>query len=91
MLRDYLAQVIEILGQFTRAGLVHGDLSAYNLLVHEGRVIVIDLPQIVDVISNPNGLDFLHRDCVNIADWFTRRRIDCDGEALFAELVGELY
>ena len=91
VLRDYLAQVVEIVGQFTRAGLVHGDLSAYNLLVHEGRIVVIDLPQIVDVVSNPNGLDFLHRDCVNIADWFTRRKVDCDGEALFADLVSELY
>lgn len=90
-LRDYLEQVVAILSQFTRAGLVHGDLSPYNLLVHEGRVVVIDLPQIVDVVSNPNGLDFLHRDCVNIADWFTRRRVECDGEALFAGLVGELY
>ncbi len=90
-MRDYLAQVVEILGQFTRAGLVHGDLSAYNLLVHEGRIIVIDLPQIVDVVSNPNGLDFLHRDCVNIADWFTRRRVDVDAEALFADLVAEMF
>lgn len=90
-LRDYLEQAVAILSQFTRAGLVHGDLSPYNLLVHEGRVIVIDLPQIVDVVSNPNGLDFLHRDCINIADWFTRHRVECDGEALFAGLVGELY
>ena len=47
---------------FARGGLAHGDLSPYNLLVHHGRVVVIDLPQIVDVAANPNGLDFLHRD-----------------------------
>ena len=91
VLREYLAQVVEILGQFARAGLVHGDLSPYNLLVHEGRIVVIDLPQIVDVVSNPNGLDFLHRDCVNIAAWFTRRKVECDPEELFADLVAELY
>ncbi len=53
--------------------------------------MVIDLPQIVDAVANPSGLDFLHRDCVNIATWFTRRRVEVDAEALFADLVGELY
>lgn len=90
-LRDYLDQVIAIMGMLARAGFAHGDLSAYNLLVHDGRVIVIDLPQIVDAVTNPTGLDFLHRDCVNIADWFTRRRAEVDAEQLFADLVGELY
>jgi RIO kinase 1 len=91
VLRDYLDQVVAIMGILARAGWAHGDLSPYNLLVHEGRVIVIDLPQIVDAVTNPGGLDFLHRDCVNIADWFTRHRVEVDAEALFADLVGELY
>ena len=37
------------------AGLAHGDLSPYNLLVHRGRVVAIDLPQVVDVVANPKG------------------------------------
>lgn len=90
-LRDYLDQVVAIMGTLARAGFAHGDLSPYNLLVHEGRVVVIDLPQIVDAVTNPVGLDFLHRDCVNIADWFTRRRVEVDAEGLFADLIGELY
>lgn len=90
-LPELLEQVIEAMRLFARAGFAHGDLSAYNLLVHEGRIVVIDLPQIVDAIINPNGLDLLHRDCVNIADWFTRQRVACDAEQLFAELLGELY
>ena len=36
-----------------RDGLAHGDLSAYNLLVWDGRVVMIDLPQVVDVVANP--------------------------------------
>lgn len=91
VLRGYLEQVIAIMGQLARAGLAHGDLSPYNLLVHEGRVVVIDLPQIVDAVANPSGAGFLHRDCVNIADWFSRRRVEVDPEELFADLVGELY
>ena len=54
-----------------RDGLAHGDLSAYNLLVHDGRLIMIDLPQIVDVIANPRGAWFLERDAANVGRWFT--------------------
>jgi RIO kinase 1 len=90
-LRGMLDQVVEAMILFARAGLVHGDLSAYNLLVHEGRVIVIDLPQIVDAISNPNGVGMLHRDCVNIAEWFTRKQVEVDAEELFADLLAELF
>jgi RIO kinase 1 len=90
-LRPLLEQIVEAMHLFTRAGFVHGDLSPYNLLVHEGRVVVIDLPQIVDAVANPNGVGLLHRDCVNIAEWFTRKRVEVDAEELFVELLAELY
>jgi RIO kinase 1 len=54
-------------------GLAHGDLSAYNLLVHRGRLILIDLPQVIDVIANPRGGEFLDRDAANVAKWFSAR------------------
>ncbi len=53
-------------------GFAHGDLSPYNLLVHHGRLVMIDLPQVVDVIANPNGRGFLDRDARNVATWFAR-------------------
>ena len=90
-LAPLLEQVVDAMRLFARAGYAHGDLSPYNLLVHEGRVVVIDLPQIVDAVSNPNGIALLHRDCVNIAEWFTRKRVEVDAEKLFAELLGELF
>jgi RIO kinase 1 len=90
-LRELLEQVIEAMRLFARAGFVHGDLSPYNMLVHEGRVVVIDLPQIVDAISNPNGVALLHRDCVNIAEWFTRKQVEVDAEELFGEMLAEVY
>ncbi|MFM9919277.1 serine protein kinase RIO [Lacisediminihabitans sp. H27-G8] len=88
---DYFAQVRQILLGFARAGSAHGDLSPYNLLVHHGRVIAIDLPQLVEVVSNPNGMVLLLRDCVNVCDWFARHGLDCDAEVLYAEAVAELY
>ncbi|MDQ0614832.1 RIO kinase 1 [Microbacterium sp. W4I4] len=90
-LPDLFAQIVEIMHLFAAAGFAHGDLSAYNLLVHEGRVRVIDLPQIVDTVANPQGLDLLHRDCVNICDWFTRRRVERDPEELFGELLAASF
>jgi RIO kinase 1 len=69
-LHDLWHQLTEVLGLLAGEGLTHGDLSAYNLLVHEGRLMLIDLPQIVDLIANPRGLEFLARDVANVAAWF---------------------
>lgn len=90
-LQSYLEQTIEILREIADAGFAHGDLSPYNLLVQDGRVIVIDLPQLVEVVSNPTGLDFLHRDCVNVCTWFTRHGLEADAEAIFADLVARMF
>ena len=38
-------------------GYTHGDLSPYNILVDDGRVVLIDLPQVVDLVVNPQGLE----------------------------------
>jgi RIO kinase 1 len=56
-------------------GFTHGDLSPYNILVDDGRVVLIDLPQVVDLVVNPQGLDYLARDCTNLCTWFGRRRV----------------
>jgi RIO kinase 1 len=88
-LAGYLEQVLNVLHQFAAAGLAHGDLSPYNLLVHGDRVVVIDLPQLVEVVSNPNGMSLLHRDCVNVCEWFTRRGVECDAEEVFAALLAD--
>ena len=63
-------QLVQALIALARDGLAHGDLSAYNLLVHDGRLVMIDLPQVVDVIANPRGAFFLTRDAENIGRWF---------------------
>lgn len=68
-------------------GLTHGDLSPYNVLVHNGSCVVIDLPQAVDVVANPQGESFLARDCRVIADFFDRRGVlAADGELLTLHL-----
>jgi RIO kinase 1 len=65
-------QLVRALVDLARDGLAHGDLSAYNLLVDEGRLVMIDLPQVVDVIANPRGAWFLTRDGENVGRWFAQ-------------------
>ena len=83
-LYDQLVTALELI---TEVGLVHGDLSPYNVLVSNGRLMIIDLPQMIDLRANPNGTDFLHRDCVNMCTWFARRGLDVDPDELTARLV----
>jgi RIO kinase 1 len=71
-------QLVRALTTLAGLGLAHGDLSAYNLLVHRGRLIMIDLPQVVDVIAHPRGAEFLERDAANVARWFTARGLTAD-------------
>jgi RIO kinase 1 len=66
-------QLVQALLELSRLGYAHGDLSAYNVLVHRGRLVMIDMPQIVDVIANPRGASFLDRDAANVGRWFAAR------------------
>jgi RIO kinase 1 len=50
------------------SGLIHGDLSAYNVLVSPEGPVIIDLPQAVDAAGNNNALAMLRRDMANITD-----------------------
>jgi RIO kinase 1 len=88
-LREWWDQLGEALTGLARLGWTHGDLSAYNVLVHEGRLVLIDLPQVVDLVGNPHGAEVLVRDVRRITEWFTARGLDADAETLFHRLVSE--
>ena len=80
-------QVVDNVRAMTAAGLVHADLSAYNLLWWKGRLVVIDLPQAVEFTTNTDAFELLHRDVTNVGGWFGRRGLPIDVEAVYAELV----
>lgn len=91
-----LAQLVDALRTMAALGVVHGDLSPYNTLVAgasdpEPRLVIIDVPQLVDLVANPNAYEFLHRDCVNMAAWFSARGLDVDAEELFADVLGHAW
>jgi RIO kinase 1 len=52
------------------AGLVHGDLSEFNILLGPEGPVIIDLPQAVDAAANPHAARMLERDVANLADYF---------------------
>ncbi|WP_395658330.1 serine protein kinase RIO [Nocardioides sp.] len=87
LLASYFEQVREFLAELARNGMVHGDLSAYNILAAGDRLVVIDLPQTLDLVGNPSGPDFLLRDCTNVCTWFRARGLEVDEQELFGDLM----
>jgi RIO kinase 1 len=89
-LADLFDQCVAIMRLFARAGYAHGDLSAYNLLVHRGKLVVIDVPQVVDLFANPQGPAYLERDCANVCRWFRGRGLTTfEFDHLFGDLMAE--
>lgn len=66
--RFLIGQVVRMLS----AGLIHGDLSQFNVLVDARGPVIIDLPQAVDAASNNNAFAMLERDVSNITETLGR-------------------
>ncbi|KAG9842765.1 serine/threonine-protein kinase RIO1, partial [Aureobasidium melanogenum] len=84
---------IQLLGymriMYQTCRLVHGDLSEYNLMYHQGRIFVIDVSQSVEH-DHPRSLEFLRMDIKNISDFFARKGVDCLPErAIFGFITSE--
>jgi RIO kinase 1 len=84
---EVFLQVKALLG----TGRIHGDLSAYNVLMAAGGPTIIDMPQVVEVAGNNNARQILRRDLRNLTEHMARfdarllRVADC-GDALFHHL-----
>jgi RIO kinase 1 len=70
--RDYHRIMIAQIVLMLCAGLVHGDLSEYNVLVGCNGPVIIDLPQAIDAAGNNNAAAMLERDVANMAAYFGR-------------------
>jgi RIO kinase 1 len=62
--------------------IVHADLSAYNVLIHDGTPVVIDFPQACDPRFNSNAFRLLLRDIENLARFFARLGVYRDASML---------
>ena len=70
--QDLFAQVMRAIELMLFRNVIHGDLSAYNVLVWEGRATVIDLPQAVDPRKNRHAEAMLRRDVERVCQHFER-------------------
>lgn len=61
-------------------GRVHGDLSPYNMMLWDGQLTLIDLPQICEVLVNPHGRMLFQRDVKRVCDGFARYGARADAE-----------
>ncbi|QKX18180.1 PA4780 family RIO1-like protein kinase [Microbulbifer sp. YPW1] len=70
--REYHGQVMADVVRMLCAGLVHGDLSEFNVLLDRHGPVIIDLPQAVDAAGNNNAAMMLQRDVDNMCNYFGR-------------------
>ena len=66
-------KVLDNIELFLRADIVHGDLSAYNMLWWQEKLYIIDFPQAADIIKNPNSWSILERDLANVCSFFAKK------------------
>jgi RIO kinase 1 len=82
---DTIIKYMELL--YTKANLVHGDLSEYNILIDPDTLepIFIDMGQSV-TLEHPRAQEFLRRDIENIVRYFKKYGIDADSEKLYSTI-----
>jgi RIO kinase 1 len=70
--RQHHATLVVEVVRMLCAGIVHGDLSEFNILLAEDGPVIIDLPQAVDAAGNNHARRMLLRDVVNLRNFFGR-------------------
>ena len=84
--QDLLDQLVHAVELMLFNDVVHADLSPYNVLVWEGRLIVIDFPQAVDPRKNRHAEAFLRRDLDRMAPYFERHGVHAPMDRIAADL-----
>ncbi len=72
---------------FLSENLVHGDLSAFNILYWDDEIQIIDFPQSVDARTNPNAYSLLERDIGNVGLYFSKYDLHTDS----SQIAGRLW
>jgi RIO kinase 1 len=83
---DLFRQLMRAIELMLYRNVIHGDLSAYNVLVWDGRATVIDLPQAVDPRKNRHAERLLERDVERICEYFARHGVRSSPQRLASDL-----
>ncbi len=84
----YADLVVQLRRMVASAGLVHADLSPYNVLVLRGSPVLIDVAQAIPV-DHPQARELLERDAATFARYFRKLGVDTSPEAFFAASGGD--
>ncbi|XP_055529856.1 serine/threonine-protein kinase RIO1 [Wyeomyia smithii] len=73
--RELYRDAVEIMwNMYNKCKLVHADLSEFNILYHEGKIVIIDVSQSVEH-EHPHALEFLRKDCTNLTEFFRKKDV----------------
>jgi len=75
--RRLFDRIVANLEVFLKAGIVHADLSPYNILYWRGDIRIIDFPQAVDLWVTADAADLFARDVQNVCDFFADFGVRC--------------
>ncbi len=84
--RTLFEEVLRNIELMLQHNMIHGDLSAYNILYWEGAITLIDFPQVTDVSTNRNAYFILSRDVQRVCDYFARQGVQSDARGILARL-----
>jgi RIO kinase 1 len=76
--RTLYAEVMRNVELMLAQGIIHGDLSAYNILYWQGKVTLIDFPQVTTAIANSNAWTILQRDVQRVNEYFALQGVPVD-------------
>jgi len=68
---EFHATLVNQVVRMLCAGIIHGDLSEYNILVGAGGPVIIDVPQAIDAAGNSNAAEMFARDVLNLRTYFS--------------------
>jgi len=84
---EVFEKIIEFISKmYKKAELVHGDVSAFNVLMHENKPYLIDLGQGV-LLDHPNSDEFLRRDIHNVVNYFKKFGIRAEENKIYDSII----
>ena len=83
------AEVLRNIELMLKLELIHGDLSAFNILYWQGKVTIIDFPQITAALGNRSAYQIFARDVTRVCEYFQGQGVECNGSELAERLWWE--
>ena len=82
-------QSVQNLKLIVKSGRVHGDYSAFNILWHNAKAVVIDFPQVMEFKNNRNAYTFLERDVHSLCKSFSKQGVKADEGKVLREVQAD--